>query len=102
MTANPSALSENHPYPMGVSVMQRPGQVPDKQLSQKVQQRLARAGVGSQSSISVQVRNGDVTLSGSLQYEIQRRSVLQAASGVSGVRRVVDQLQVKVAAKKWQ
>ena len=82
--------------------MQRPGQVPDKQLSQKVQQRLARAGVGSQSAIAVQVRNGDVTLSGSLQYEIQRRSVLHAARSITGVRRVVDQLQLKPAARKWQ
>ena len=82
--------------------MQRSGQVPDKQLSQKVQQRLSRAGVGSQSTISVQVRNGDVTLSGSLQYEIQRRSVLHAARGITGVRRVVDQLQLKPAARKWQ
>ncbi len=82
--------------------MQRLGQVPDKQLSQKIQQRLSRAGVGSQSTISVQVRSGDVTLSGSLQYETQRRSVLHAARGIAGVRRVVDQLQVKPAAKKWQ
>jgi osmotically-inducible protein OsmY len=82
--------------------MQRSGQVPDRQISQKVQQRLSRAGVGSQSTISVQVRNGDVTLSGSLQYETQRRSVVHAASGVNGVRRVADQLQVKAAVKKWQ
>ena len=75
--------------------MQRSGQVPDKQLSQKVQQRVARAGVGSQSTISVQVRNGDVTLSGSLQYETQRRPVLHAASGVPGVRRIVDRLQLR-------
>lgn len=81
--------------------MQRSGQTPDKQVSQKVQQRLSRAGVGSQSTISVQVRNGDVTLSGTLQYETQRRSALHAARGVTGVRRIVDQLQVKQAAKRW-
>ncbi len=82
--------------------MQRSGQVPDKQLSQKVQQRLSRAGVGSQSTISVQVRNGDVTLSGSLQYETQRRSVIHAARGVAGVRQVVDRLKAKPAVRKWQ
>ena len=101
MNAYQSAFSPNHPYTMGVSAMQRSGQVPDKQLTQKVQQRLSRAGVGSQSAISVQVRNGDVTLSGSLQYEIQRRAVVHAARGITGVRRVVDQLQLKPAARKW-
>lgn len=82
--------------------MQHVGQVPDKQISKDVQRRLSRAGVGSQSTIAVQVRSGDVTLSGSLQYEMQRRSVLHAASGVTGVRRVVDQLHVKPAARTWQ
>lgn len=82
--------------------MQRPGQMPDKQLCQKVEQRMARAGGGSQAKISVQVHNGDVTLSGTLQYEAQRRPALHAARGVAGVRRVVDQLTLKPAARKWQ
>jgi osmotically-inducible protein OsmY len=80
--------------------MQRSGQVPDKQLCQKIQQRLSRTGMGSRSTISVQVRNGDVTMSGTLQHETQRRPILHAARGVSGVRQVVDQLQVRVAAKQ--
>jgi osmotically-inducible protein OsmY len=82
--------------------MQRSGQVPDRQISQKVEQRVSRAGLGSQAKIAVQVRNGDVTLSGNLQYETQRRPVLHAARGVDGVRRIVDHLQVKAMAKKWQ
>jgi len=82
--------------------MQRSGQVPDKRISQKVEQRVSRAGLGSQSRITVQVRDGDVTLSGTLQYDSQRRPVLHAARGVEGVRRIVDQLQVKAAPKKWQ
>ena len=82
--------------------MQRSGQVPDKRVLQKVEQRLSRTGLGSQSKISVLVRNGDVTMSGTLQYDTQRRSVLHAARGVEGVRRIVDQLQVKAAPKKWQ
>jgi osmotically-inducible protein OsmY len=82
--------------------MQYSGQVPDKRLLQKVEQRVSRAGLGSQSRITVQVRNGDVTLSGTLQYDSQRRPVLHAASGVEGVRRIVDQMQVKEAPKKWQ
>jgi osmotically-inducible protein OsmY len=82
--------------------MQRSGQVPDKRITQKVQQRLSRTGFGSQANLSVQVRNGDVTLSGILQYETQRRPALHAARGVEGVRRIVDQLQVKAAPRKWQ
>lgn len=81
--------------------MQRLGQVPDKRISQKVEQRVSRAGLGG-AKITVQVRDGDVTLSGTLQYDSQRRPVLHAARGVEGVRRIVDQLQVKAAPKKWQ
>jgi osmotically-inducible protein OsmY len=87
---------------MEVSTMQRSGQVPDKRISQKVEQRVSRAGLGSQAKITVQVRNGDVTLSGTLQYDRERRPVLHAARGVEGVRRIVDQLQMKAAPKKWQ
>jgi osmotically-inducible protein OsmY len=82
--------------------MLRSGKVPDKRLLQKVEQRVSRTGLGSQSKISVQIRNGDVTLSGVLQYETQRRPVLRAARGVDGVRRIVDQLQVKAPRRKWQ
>ena len=81
--------------------MQRSGQVPDKRLLQKVEQRLSRTGLGSQSKITVLIRNGDVTLSGNLQYDSQRRPVLHAARSVDGVRRIVDQLQVGGAARKW-
>jgi osmotically-inducible protein OsmY len=84
-----------------VSTMQLSGQVPDKRISQKVEQRVSRAGLGSQSKIKVLVRNGDVTLSGTLQYDSQRRPVLHAARGVEGVRQIVDQLQVKAPPKKW-
>jgi len=69
--------------------------VSDKTILRQVNQRLARAGLGSGSRVSVQVRNGDVTLSGNIPYEMQRRPALRAASGVDGVSRVVDQLQVQ-------
>jgi len=82
--------------------MPRPGQVPDKRVLQKVEQRISRTGLGSHAKIKVTIRNGDVTLSGTLQYETQRRPVLQATRSVEGVRRVVDQLQVKAAPRKWQ
>ena len=75
--------------------------VPDKSIVKKVTQRLARAGLGTQSKVTVTVRSGTVTLSGTLQYEMQRRSVLNSARGAAGVRNVVDQLQVIPKKKNW-
>jgi osmotically-inducible protein OsmY len=75
--------------------------VPDKSIVRKVNQRLCRAGLGSQSKITATVRNGTVTVSGTLQYEIQRRSVLNSARGVAGVRSVVDQLLATPRKKNW-
>lgn len=69
--------------------------MPDKSLLKKVNQRLIRAGLGSSCSVSASIRNGQVTLIGNLEREGQRRSVLRAASGVDGVRMVVDQLKIQ-------
>ena len=66
-------------------------EVPDKELSKTVNQRLARAG--SQSSVTATVQRGTVTLTGKLRYEMQRAPLLKAARSVAGVRQVVDQLQ---------
>ena len=68
--------------------------VPDKVLLSKVNQRLMRAGLGSGCSVKVSVKNGQVTLSGMLQRDLQRRPALRAASGIAGVRQVVDQLKI--------
>jgi osmotically-inducible protein OsmY len=87
---------------MGVSIMlSYQDRVPDKTIQRKVSQRLGRVGLGSQSKVTVAVRNGQVTVSGMLQYEIQRRSILNSARGVQGVRGVVDQLQAKPKKKNW-
>ena len=68
--------------------------VPDKVLLNKVNQRLARAALGAGCSVRVSVSNGQVTLSGTIQRDLQRRPALRAASGISGVRQVVDQLKI--------
>lgn len=87
---------------MGVSIMlSYEDRVPDKTIERKVNQRLTRAGLGSQSKVKVVVRNGQVTMSGTLQYETQRRSVLNSARGVQGVRNVVDQIQATPKKKNW-
>ncbi len=75
-------------------------QVPDKRIVQMVNKRLARTGV-SQCKISVSVRNGYVTLSGTIQFDYQRKAILRAAQGVEGVRQVVDQLTVVPRRTRW-
>lgn len=41
------------------------------------------------------MRSGEVTLSGTIQYEIQRASIVKAVNSVPGVRRVMDPLKLK-------
>ena len=74
--------------------------VSDKSLLKTVNQKMARMG-GAQGKVSVAVHSGDVTLTGMLQFETQRRGVLNAASSVGGVRRVIDQLRVAPMKKAW-
>ena len=69
--------------------------VSDKTIIKKVFQRLAMGSLGPHSRVTVAVRRGQVTLSGSIQYEDQRHPALKSASGVDGVRGVLDQLQVQ-------
>jgi osmotically-inducible protein OsmY len=67
-------------------------QVPDKDLLKQVNQRLTRTGTGSQSRVMVAVQQGTVTLTGTLQYAIQRSPIVKAVARVAGVSRVVDQM----------
>ncbi len=75
--------------------------VPDKTLLRNVVQRLSRIGAGKPSQVTATVRSGDVTMSGTIAHEHERRLVLKAASSVAGVRRVIDQLRVEVKRKTW-
>jgi len=75
--------------------MLRKEPVSDKTILKKVNQRLTRTGMGSRCRVTVTVRGGQVFLSGTLQYENQRRPALKAASTIEGVKGVVDQLQVQ-------
>ena len=74
-------------------------QVPDKSLLKTVNQKLTRKGGGSD-RVTTTVRSGDVTLTGTIRYEHQRRPLLKTAGSVLGVRRVIDQLQL-VQKKKY-
>jgi hypothetical protein len=75
--------------------MSHMGSAADKAILKKLQQHLARVSLGSQSHVNAMVRDGQVTLSGNLQYENQRRPALKAARSVEGVRGVLDQLRVQ-------
>jgi osmotically-inducible protein OsmY len=68
--------------------------VPDKTILNQINQRLSRTGTGGQCRVVATVLKGVVTLSGTIQYDYQRKHVLRTASGVSGVGRVEDRLQV--------
>jgi BON domain len=68
--------------------------ISDPRITQAVTQRLANRGIRPPSRISVTSANGQVTLSGSIQYEHQRHAVLHTTRAVEGVRRVVDMLKL--------
>jgi hypothetical protein len=66
----------------------------DDKLQKAVDQRLMRGGAGSQSRITARVSQGNVTVTGNLQYEAQRSPLVKNIARVAGVRRVIDQLRV--------
>ena len=76
-------------------------QIPDKTLLKQVVQKLARSGSGSQSHVTATVRSGEVTLTGTLRYEHERRPIVRSTGGISGIRRVIDQLRVMPQRKSW-
>jgi osmotically-inducible protein OsmY len=77
-------------------------QVADKDILRQINQRLLKASLGAHSHVVVQVHKGDVTLSGTLEYQNQRKAVLRASRSVDGIRRVVDVMTVKPATTKWR
>jgi osmotically-inducible protein OsmY len=72
----------------------------DDRITRQVNNKLASRGFGSQSDVTVQASNGLVTLSGSVQDAHQKRAAANAISGITGIRRVIDQLIVKPAVNR--
>jgi len=68
--------------------------VKDPVISQKVSQKLSSQGVRPPCRVTVACNKGNVTLSGTIQYEHQRQGAVHAAKGIAGVQRVVDQMRV--------
>jgi osmotically-inducible protein OsmY len=73
--------------------------LPDKAVLQKVNQKLSRLG-GGQGKVLASINRGDVTLAGTIQYEMQRSSLMKVAGSVPGVRRVVDQMKLKAKERR--
>ena len=67
----------------------------DVAITQQVNNKLAGRGIRSPCHVSVQTQDGNVTLSGTVQYAHQKTAAVQVAAGVTGVRRVADQITVK-------
>jgi hypothetical protein len=73
--------------------------VSDETISRNVSRQLAGRGLRSPCHIQVQTRNGEVTLSGTVQYVHQRDAAVQAIRTVEGIKRVVEKLKVSPPAK---
>jgi hyperosmotically inducible protein len=62
----------------------------DQKITTDVQLKLANRGLRSPCKVTVDTKNGEVTLTGVVQYAHQKNAAVQAATGVAGVRRVID------------
>ena len=71
--------------------------IADPKIIQQVSQRIAACGIRAPSRVTVVSSNGEVTLSGTLQYQHQRQSAVRATQAVDGVRRVIDVLKLIAA-----
>ncbi len=68
--------------------------VKDSVISQKISQKLSSLGVRPPSCVTVVSNKGNVTLSGTIQYEHQRQMALHGIRAITGVNRVADQMRV--------
>ena len=73
--------------------------IQDRTITRQVQGKLAGRGLGTPCRIAVDTSKGEVTLSGTVGTAQQKATAVQTANLISGVRRVVDRLTVKVAVK---
>lgn len=74
--------------------------VPDNQLTRQVTMKLSQKSGGSGCKVTANVSNGQVTLVGQVVAEYQRRPIVNAINSISGVKRVVDQIQIAPKKKR--
>ncbi len=82
--------------------MQYHAKIQDPTISQRVSETLSSLGMRAPCRVTVVSNKGNVTLSGTIQYEHQRHMALRASKAVVGVQRVVDQMQVIPTGQRWQ
>ncbi len=68
----------------------------DFKLLQNVNSKLAMRGIRSPCHVAVACRGGEITLTGTVVQAHQKDAAMRIAQGVSGVKRVINQLIVKV------
>jgi osmotically-inducible protein OsmY len=71
----------------------------DDHITRNVINKLASRGFG-QSHLTVCTSNGLVTVMGNVQYAHQKTGAMKAIAGMTGVRRVVNQVTVKPVARR--
>lgn len=79
--------------------MDRKSPVSDATISRNVSRQLASCGLRAPCHIQVQTRQGEVTLTGNVQFVHQRNTAVQAIRTVEGVTRVVEKLKITPAPK---
>lgn len=73
---------------------------PDPAVTKQVLGKLADRGIRDPSHVTVRTKGGTVTLSGTVPFAYQKRTAVRIATGITGVRRVVDRLTVTPPAKR--
>lgn len=79
--------------------MDRKVPISDATITRNVSRQLSGCGLRSPCRIEVQTRNGEVTLSGTVQFVHQRNAAAQAIRTVEGVKRVVEKIKVTPPAR---
>jgi hyperosmotically inducible periplasmic protein len=69
--------------------------VSDEAITQLATRQLSNRGMQSPCHINVKSHRGDITLSGTIQYEHQRLAAIHAVRSIDGVHHVVDNLHVQ-------
>ena len=82
--------------------MKYEAKIQDPTICQKVTERLSSLGVRAPCRVMVMSNKGNVTLSGTIQYEHQRHMALRTSKNVPGVLRVVDQMRVIPSGQHWK
>jgi osmotically-inducible protein OsmY len=77
-----------------------PSRVPDSKIVLCAQRQLSRCGIRAPCRVTISSNRGEVTLSGTLQYEHQRHAAMQSIQSVEGVRRIIDRLTVLPAPRR--